>query len=138
MDIIYERKPFYYETDRMGIIHHSNYIRWFEEARIYYMEQMGYPYRRIEDEGIIIPVTNVDCNYKSMTRFGETVLIRVWLSKYNGAIFHCDYEVTDKETGTLRATGHSEHCFLDENGKVCVLKRNNPEAHEAFKNSLNK
>ena len=52
----YIRKVQYYETDRMGIVHHSNYIRWFEEARIFYMEKMGYSYSEMEKTGIMIPV----------------------------------------------------------------------------------
>ena len=44
MGIIYERKMNYYETDRMGIIHHSNYIRFLEESRCYWLEQMGMPF----------------------------------------------------------------------------------------------
>lgn len=72
----YERQTYYYETDKMGIIHHSNYIRWFEEARIDFMTKMGYPYKRLEDEGIIIPVVSVSSEYKSMVRFGDTVIIK--------------------------------------------------------------
>ncbi|MFQ7173111.1 MAG: acyl-CoA thioesterase [Thomasclavelia ramosa] len=49
----------YYETDRMGIIHHSNYIRWFEEARIDYMNQIGLTYKKMEEEGIISPVLSI-------------------------------------------------------------------------------
>ena len=53
------RTALYYETDQMGIIHHSNYIRWFEEARLHYMKELGLPYDELERMGIIIPVTLV-------------------------------------------------------------------------------
>ena len=49
----------YYETDQMGIIHHSNYIRWMEEARIAYMDELGFPYKKVEEAGIISPVLSV-------------------------------------------------------------------------------
>ena len=52
----YGRKIQYYETDRMGIVHHSNYIRWMEEARIDALAQIGIPYDKIEAAGILIPV----------------------------------------------------------------------------------
>ena len=55
----YERSVYYYETDQMKIVHHSNYIRWFEEARIYWMEKMGMPYNKMEELGIIIPVVDI-------------------------------------------------------------------------------
>ena len=56
----YERMVYYYETDRMGIVHHSNYIRWFEEARLDWMKQIGWDYKTIEDDNIIIPVLSVN------------------------------------------------------------------------------
>ena len=60
---IYKRKMNYYETDQMGIIHHSNYIRLFEEARLDIMDKSGINYADIEEMGIIIPVMSVDCKY---------------------------------------------------------------------------
>ena len=74
-DEIYERKVMYYETDRMRIVHHSNYIRWFEEARLYYMEKRGLPYEKMEENGVMIPVLSVDCRYHVPVKFGQTVLI---------------------------------------------------------------
>lgn len=51
----------YYETDKMGITHHSNYIRWMEEARIDFLAQMGWDYVKLESLGIVSPVTAVEC-----------------------------------------------------------------------------
>ena len=52
----YTHKVLYYETDQMGIVNHSNYIRWFEEARTDFMEQLGMGYAEMEKEGIVSPV----------------------------------------------------------------------------------
>ncbi|MBP3888618.1 MAG: acyl-CoA thioesterase, partial [Cellulosilyticum sp.] len=60
----YIHKVQYYETDRMGITHHSNYIRWMEEARMDFLEQIGWPYEKLEEDQIISPVTSVDCKYR--------------------------------------------------------------------------
>ena len=65
----------YYETDRMGITHHSNYIRWMEEARIDFLAQIGWSYARLEELGILSPVTAVDCRYKASTTFDDQVLV---------------------------------------------------------------
>ena len=65
----------YYETDQMQIVHHSNYIKWFEEARMYLLEEMGFGYSQMESEGLVIPVLSVQADYKSMVRFGESVEI---------------------------------------------------------------
>ena len=80
----YEHKTQYYETDQMGIIHHSNYIRWFEEARVNLMEQLGMGYDVMEEQGVISPVLSIHCEYKSMTHFGDTVVILPLLKEYNG------------------------------------------------------
>ena len=61
MNFIYERKINYYETDKMGVVHHSNYIRWFEEARGAYMEDRNYPYENIENKGMCVPVLSAEC-----------------------------------------------------------------------------
>lgn len=81
----------YYETDQMGIIHHSNYIRWMEEARIAYMDELGFPYRKVEESGIMSPVLSVQCDYKSMTRFGDRVAVEVRLASFKGVKYSISY-----------------------------------------------
>lgn len=132
----YEHKPQYYETDQMGIIHHSNYIRWFEEARIDYLEQVGLPYDSLEKAGIVIPVLSISCQYKSMTRFGETVLIEVTGVQYNGIKMTLDYIIRDKKTNTIRCTGQSKHCFLNQTGKPVSLKKTYLEWHQILLRTL--
>ena len=128
----YEHKVQYYETDQMKIVHHSNYIRWFEEARIDFLEQLGMPYEKMEADGIISPVVSASCEYKSMTHFGDIVLIEVKIGKYNGIKLEISYIVRDSHTGEIRAVGETGHCFLDETGKFVSLKRKFPEYHKKF------
>ncbi len=134
---IYERKVNYYETDAMAIVHHSNYIRWFEEARMDFFEKMDMPYKLLEDQGIISPTTQVECKYKSMVRYGDTVLIKTNIEEYNGAKLTLSYVITDKLTGQTRSEGRSCHCFLDGQGRFVSLKKTNPDIHEAFEKSKN-
>jgi len=122
----------YYETDQMAVVHHSNYIRFFEEARTSFMEQVGYPYARLEAEKIISPVVSIACEYRHPVRYGEVVEIRVRLVKMTQARCAFDYEVLDAATGELRATGHSEHCYLDGDGRILSMKRANPEFYQRF------
>lgn len=119
----YRHKTQYYETDTMKIVHHSNYIRWMEEARVDMLEQMGIGYDVMENSGILSPVLSVYCEYKSMTRFPETVVISVRLVRYTGVKFELSYEIRDEKTGTLRALGKSAHCFIDGSGKPVSLRR---------------
>lgn len=79
-----ERKINYYETDKMGVVHHSNYIRYLEEARIEWMEKIGMPFEMLEENGITIPVLGVECEYKHHVTFGNTILIDIFVKEYNG------------------------------------------------------
>ena len=128
----YEHQAQYYETDQMGIIHHSNYIRWMESARIGWMQQLGIDYREMEQKGIISPVLEVSCQYKSMVHFGDIVVIEPRIEKYNGVRLELSYRMTDKETGELRTIGSSKHCFLNEDGKPVSLKKECQEYDRAF------
>ena len=128
----YEHKAMYYETDQMGIIHHSNYIRWMEEARMDLMEQMGYNYKQLEEAEIISPVLSVECQYKSMVHFNDTVIIETKISYYDGVKMTIQYRMTDKERGELRTLAKSEHCFLNASGKPISLKRSYPEIDTKF------
>ncbi len=126
----YIHKVQYYETDKMAIVHHSNYIRWFEEARVDWLEQIGCTMQSIEAEGVLIPVMSVTCNYHSMVRFGEEVAVQVKIGKFNGIKIEIEYEIRDVATGELRTTGSSSHCFIDNEGKLISLKKSKPEMYE--------
>ena len=129
----YERVPFYYETDKMGIVHHSNYIRWFEEVRVAYMAGRGYPYSRMEDEGVMIPVLGVECKYKIPVKFGQPVLIRGQIELFDGLRLNVSYEIVDKKTGKTHVTGRSEHCFVDaKTFRPLRLNKSHPEMAEIF------
>ena len=65
----------YYETDLMGIVHHSNYIRYFEYGRIKMLEEIGLPISEIEGRGVMLPVVSTFCTYKTPSRMGETLRI---------------------------------------------------------------
>lgn len=128
----YEHRAKYYETDQMGIIHHSNYIRWMEEARMDLMEQIGLSYKGMEEMEIISPVLSVSCEYKSMVHFDDTVVIHTRIVEYNGIKMKVEYRMTDKKTGELRTVANSEHCFLNRSGKPISLKRSYPELDTKF------
>jgi acyl-CoA thioester hydrolase len=134
----YLRKPHYYETDQMGIIHHSNYIRWFEEARVDLLEWLKLPYQVIEEAGIIIPVLAVSCTYKGMVRYGDKVKINVFVENYTGTRFEFRYELVNLTTNQVATTGTSSHCFLSkEHQRLISLKKKFPEFHEIFENYVN-
>ena len=128
----YEHHAKYYETDQMGIIHHSNYVKWMEEARLDLMDQIGLNYKQMEEMEIISPVLSISVEYHSMVHFDDTVVIQTKLVKYTGVKMEVEYIMTDKETGELRTTAYSSHCFLNRSGKPISLKRSYPELDTKF------
>lgn len=134
----YKRKAYYYETDQMGIVHHSNYIRWFEEARIDMLEKIGLPYAKMEEDGIVIPVLAVNCEYRKMVKFDEEVEIRVKLESFSGVKFRLSYEILDDKSKEPCTLGTSEHCFLDKNNQLIFIKKKAPNVYHTFKELLEK
>lgn len=126
----YQHKVQYYETDQMGIVHHSNYIRWMEEARIEFLGQIGWDYKKLEDSGIISPVASVECKYKRSTTFADLIHIFVYVEEFRGVKLKLRYEM--KKEDLLVCEGYSEHCFQDETGRIMNIKKEQPGLYEAL------
>jgi len=117
----------------MGVIHHSNYIRWFEEARVDFQEQIGFPYERVEAMGITFAVLGLSCEYKASVLFGDTVHIQVSLKACSHSRMTIAYNVTDAVTGESRTTGETHHFFFrKENARPVSLKKAIPELYALF------
>ncbi len=136
MGIIFERKINYYETDRMGVVHHSNYIRFLEEARCYWMDKIGIPFSTFEENGITIPVLGVNCTYKYHVTFDDTILINVFVKEYSGVRMTVGYEVRDKKNDKIVLLGETKHCFTDKNLKPINLKKYAPEFNKKFEDVI--
>lgn len=123
----------YYETDKMGITHHSNYIRFMEEARMNFLSEIGYPMTRLEEAGITSPVVSVNCDYKRPTTYADEIDIEVTLIAYSGVRLMLSYDMRNKADGTQVAVATSVHCFIDGNGRPVALKRLFPELDAILK-----
>lgn len=134
--VIYRRKVNYYETDQMGIVHHSNYIRYFEEARLDMMDQLGLNYRTMEETGLIIPVLFVECKYLQSLHYEDEFEIYSRLTKFDGIKMEVSYEILRCHDGVRSTTGESGHCFLDRDMKPVRMKRQYPEIYHTLKNLL--
>ena len=131
------RKPYYhtvqyYETDGMRIVHHSNYIRWMEEARTDYLIQMGLPYDEMERRGLLFPVLSASCEYKAAVAFGATVRVEMQLDWFDGLRYEVSYRITDPEGKVLHAVGKTQHCFLNRALKPLRVKKEAPDVYDAF------
>ena len=129
----YLRKVNYYETDKMGITHHSNYIRWMEEARIAFLNHYNCGLAKFEAYGVVSPVLAVNCQYKHTTAFEDEIRINVSIEKYTGVKLKFKYIMMNIKKDTIVLVGESEHCFLDENNIPIIIRKKFPEFDSILK-----
>lgn len=132
---VFKRQINYYETDKMQVVHHSNYIRFLEECRMDFLTQFNLDYKAMEENGIMIPVISVECNYKTSARFGETICIVPKIDSFSGVKFEMSYRIYSEDFEKLHNEARTSHCFVDFNFKPVRMKREFPEIYELF-NSL--
>lgn len=131
-EYIFERKINYYETDRMRVVHHSNYIRFLEEGRCEWMESLGIPFNVLEENGITIPVLGVNLEYKYHVTFNDIIEVHIFMKEYNGVRMTIGYKVLNKENGNIVLIGETKHCFTNKDLRPINLKKVNPEFYEKF------
>lgn len=132
----YIHKVNYYETDKMGITHHSNYIRFMEEARMNFLDEVNYPVSRLEEEGISSPVVSVNCEYKRPSTYGDRIEIEVNITKYTGVRLSLAYTMKNASTGELLAEATSSHCFIDKDGRPVAVKKYFADFDDILKNLI--
>ena len=126
----YRRRIFYYETDRMAIVHNSNYLRIFEEARLDHMYKSGVTYKRMEDEGVLIPQVEAYVKYIKPITYGDELNIRVRMTEFNGVKVKYEYGLFVGDEEKPSATGYTAHCFLDDVTRNPVsIKKRIPEVY---------
>ena len=121
----YKRLVNYYETDKMGIVHHTNYIRYFEEARLDFMRQVGCGAYEMEKEGIIIPNVDAYAKYHRTLRFEDCFSVIVKPVSFTGVKMKFEYEVVKDDK--ICCTGYTTHCFVNDSMKPIILKHTHPE-----------
>ena len=128
--MIYTHKVQYYETDKQGITHHSNYIRIMEEARVHALEQIGSSYQNMEQDGIYSPVIAVSCEYKSPTTFADLIQVDITVAELSQLKAKFAYTMTSNGKIVCQAT--SLHCFLNSEGRPLVIADRFPEFYKAL------
>lgn len=123
---IYRRRAQYHETDQMGIIHHSNYVKWMEEARVAFLNRIGLGYGKVEKLGIVSPVVGISVEYVRQVRFDDELEIRVEVQKYNGVALELTYEFYNLTRDEVCTRAFSRHGFLKDN-RIISLKKALPE-----------
>ncbi|MBR5502145.1 MAG: acyl-CoA thioesterase [Oscillospiraceae bacterium] len=122
----------YHETDKMGIAHHANYVKWMEQARIDFLAQLGFSYAQLEQEGVASAVTEISASYLKSAAFADTLRIAVSAEAYNGVLLRLRYSGENAASGETVFTAESAHCFLNAAGKPARLPRLHPALHQAL------
>ncbi|GBG94395.1 esterase [Ligilactobacillus salitolerans] len=114
----------------MQITNHTNYIRFMEEARSDFLEQIGWPYNKLEEQGIISPVVSVNCKYKHTTGYPDLITIKTAVTKVSRVKLTLAY--TMKVDEKIVCTAESSHCFLDQAGQILDVKTQFPEFYQTL------
>ena len=109
----------YAETDRMGLLHHANYLVYFEQGRTELLRGQGLSYRDIEDQGFFLVITRVQIRYKSPARYDDLVTLRTTVQRTTHVKIEHRYELT--RDGVLLAAGDTTLACVDRDGKVQAL-----------------
>ena len=125
---IYKRRVKFYETDGMKVVHHANYLRYFEEARVEYLREGGLDLNELMDEGIVFPIVEVSVKYHQSAHYDEVLLVKTYLRRVDRARLDIDYEVVSEKTGMLLTTGHTVNTYTDmESGRIRRLPKDKLE-----------
>lgn len=126
----------YSETDQMGVIHHGNYLSWFEVGRTNCISDFGFTYGEIEQKGIWLPVIEANLSYKSPAKYDDVVTIATSVSEYNGIRINFFYQIKRKRNGKLLVEGTTKHCWTDKGMKPLSLRKHWPELHKTIENMI--
>jgi acyl-CoA thioester hydrolase len=107
----------YAETDAQGVVYYANYFVWFEVARMGYLRAIDYDYATLERDGLGFVIAEATCRYHAPAHFDEELVVRTSVGEVRHRGFVFEYEVYNKESGQLLATGSTVQVFIDEKGK---------------------
>lgn len=126
---IYKKKVTFYETDAMQVVHHANYLRYFEDARVEYLRAGHLDLNELMAEGIVFPIVEVSVKYLKPAHYDDVLLIKTYLRRVDRVRLDFDYEVVLEKTGELLTTGHTVNTYTHrDTGRIARLPKEKIEA----------
>ena len=126
----------YGETDMMGIVHHSVYALYYEQARVYFIKQFGVSYLKLEQDGLMLPLINLGCSYKLPVRFADEIVVETTVAEIKPAKIKFAYNLYNSENQLVNS-GFTEHGFVDSTTfKPINAKKKFPEIYEKLADSI--
>ena len=117
-DYIHQKKVYYKDVDKMGIVYYSRYLEYFEESRTELLSSLGLNVSDIEKLGIILPVISCHCEFKKGARFEDIILVRSWIEERPRSTLKILYEAILKKNNDLLVKGYTIHAFVNSNWKA--------------------
>lgn len=124
----------YQETDKMGIVYHSNYIIWFDIGRTEFMRSLGMEYNQLEREGILLPIIEVGCQYKSPALYDDGITIETYIEELTRVRIKFIYKVFRGED--ILVEGFTVQAFTNESLKPIALNKANPDLYNKLENAI--
>lgn len=121
------------EIDILGIVHHSNYVRWFEAGRMNYFKKAGNPVSRINSIGLYLPLLEMECEFKSPAKFGDVVQILTKLVYVTCVKVKFEYQVVNKTKGKVLAVGRTTHAWTNRKLELQNMEKTSPEIYSQLK-----
>jgi acyl-CoA thioester hydrolase len=122
---VYTHRVPFYETDAMGVVHHSNYVRYLELARILWLDEQHRPYRAYVADGLHFATTRVEVDYLRPAVYDDVLAVATWLEWVRGASLRMAYEIRRGDEVLVR--GATEHAVVDLEGRLRRIPRERRE-----------
>lgn len=128
----------YAETDQMGIVHHSNYPIWYEVARTELIKQMGLTYSEMEQQGLILPLIELQSKYISAAYYEDCLIVEAELKKVTGVKMEIEYAVYREDDETPINVGKTIHALVGRNLKPVNVRKQFPDIYQKLLRAVEK
>lgn len=125
----------YAETDKMGVVYHTNYGIWYEIGRTNLLKDLGFSYAKMEESGIFLPVIELNCRYISPALYDDKILIETKINALTPIKISFSYALYKNNQSKPINTGSSLHAFVDKNMKIINFKKNMPELYSIIESA---
>lgn len=125
----------YAETDQMGIAHHSNYFIWFEVGRDDFLRHIGTYYSKVEENGMMLPLIDAKCTYKSPARYFEDLYVNTYIKEMTAIRIVFGYSVEKSDSKIILAEGETVHVWVNKKFKPVSLKKHLPDVYNVLESA---
>ncbi len=126
-------KVSFFEMDNMFIVHHSNYLKWFEIGRRDYLRKAGIPLSYINRQGFFLPLSEMECKFKSPAKYGDELILITRIASMSCAKVMFEYSIINKSNGNTIATGKTVHAWTDKDIKPLNMEKAAPHIYALLK-----